>query len=191
MEAETLVTQASWRLSGLANDLFLIQRLRVQILQKLYLCLCRQRTRSWLYVWCWSTTRHYWYGIGIPHRATCRSSTIDLTSWNTKMCASITPGYLQNVRTQWNFPLLWCNLTEKTFNYIRTNKCSSCQCPTYAHYAHLCLLPPSQKRLFRGALVCPFVCPFVNNITQKVVNGLQWNFMEGSGVVQERTDLIL
>ena len=32
------------------------------------------------------------------------------------------------------------------------------------------------------------VCLSVNNITQKVMNGLEWNFMDGSWVVQVRTD---
>ena len=35
--------------------------------------------------------------------------------------------------------------------------------------------------------VCLF-CLSVNNITQKVMNGLGWNFMDGSWVVQVRTD---
>ena len=35
-----------------------------------------------------------------------------------------------------------------------------------------------------------FVCLFVSNITQKVMNGLRWNFMEGSGVIKT-TDKIL
>ena len=33
-----------------------------------------------------------------------------------------------------------------------------------------------------------FVCLSVDNITQKVMNGLGWNFMDGSWVVQGRTD---
>ena len=37
--------------------------------------------------------------------------------------------------------------------------------------------------------VCLFVCLSVDNITQKVMNGLGWNFMDGSWVVQgRRTD---
>ena len=36
--------------------------------------------------------------------------------------------------------------------------------------------------------VCLFVCLSVDNITQKVMNGLGWNFMDGSWVVQGRTD---
>ena len=36
--------------------------------------------------------------------------------------------------------------------------------------------------------VCLFVCLSVDNITQKVMNGLGWNFMDGSWVVQVRTD---
>ena len=43
-----------------------------------------------------------------------------------------------------------------------------------------------------GLSVCLFVCLFaclsVDNITQQVMNGLEWNFMEGSWVVQWRTD---
>ena len=35
-----------------------------------------------------------------------------------------------------------------------------------------------------GLSVCLFVCLFVDNITQKVINGLGRNFMEGSLVVQ-------
>ena len=34
-------------------------------------------------------------------------------------------------------------------------------------------------------LVCLFISLFVRIITQKVMNGLQWNFMKGLGVVQE------
>ena len=33
-----------------------------------------------------------------------------------------------------------------------------------------------------------FVCLFVSNITQKVMNGLQWNSMDGPELVWERTD---
>ena len=33
-----------------------------------------------------------------------------------------------------------------------------------------------------------FICLSVDNITQKVMNGLGWNFMDGSWVVQGRTD---
>ena len=36
--------------------------------------------------------------------------------------------------------------------------------------------------------VCLSVCLSVDNITQKVMNGLGWNFMDGSWVVQGRTD---
>ena len=32
------------------------------------------------------------------------------------------------------------------------------------------------------------VCLFISNITQKVINGLQLNFMGGSGVVKETSD---
>ena len=31
-----------------------------------------------------------------------------------------------------------------------------------------------------GLFVCPSVCLLVDNITQKVMNGLGWNLMEGS-----------
>ena len=36
--------------------------------------------------------------------------------------------------------------------------------------------------------VCLFVCLSVDNITQKVMNELGWNFMDGSWVLQGRTD---
>ena len=39
-----------------------------------------------------------------------------------------------------------------------------------------------------GLFVCLSVCLSVDNITQKVMNGLGWNFMEGSWIVQWRTD---
>ena len=32
------------------------------------------------------------------------------------------------------------------------------------------------------------VCPLVSNIAQKVMNGLQWNFMESSWMVKGRTN---
>ena len=53
------------------------------------------------------------------------------------------------------------------------------------------LLPPWQKEVVFGSIglsVCPSVCLFVDSITQKVMNGLGWNCMEGSWVVQWRTD---
>ena len=42
---------------------------------------------------------------------------------------------------------------------------------------------------FRVALVCLYVCLFIrkySNITQQVMNGLQWNFMDGSRVVRNK-----
>ena len=39
----------------------------------------------------------------------------------------------------------------------------------------------AKKVMFSGALDCLFV---VSNITQKVTNRLQWDFMEGSGLVK-------
>ena len=41
--------------------------------------------------------------------------------------------------------------------------------------------------MFSVALVCLFVC-LVSNITQKVLNGLQEGFMEGSRVVKGTSD---
>ena len=46
----------------------------------------------------------------------------------------------------------------------------------------------SKEVMFLVALVCLFVCLFVANITQKVMNGLERNFKEGSWAVQGRTD---
>ena len=43
----------------------------------------------------------------------------------------------------------------------------------------------AKKVMFLVALVCLFVCLSVSNIAQKIMNGVQWNFMEGSGVVKE------
>ena len=42
----------------------------------------------------------------------------------------------------------------------------------------------SKEVMFLVVLVCLFVCLSVDNITQKVMNGIGWNFMEGSWVVQ-------
>ena len=42
--------------------------------------------------------------------------------------------------------------------------------------------------LFVCLFVCLSVCLSVDNITQKVMNRLGWNFMDGSWVVQWRTD---
>ena len=36
--------------------------------------------------------------------------------------------------------------------------------------------------------VCMYVCLIVNNITQIDMNRLQWSFMEGSRVVQEKSN---
>ena len=47
------------------------------------------------------------------------------------------------------------------------------------------LFHPWQKE---AQLLVALVCLLVSNITHKVMNGLQYNFMEGSGVVQGRTD---
>ena len=51
------------------------------------------------------------------------------------------------------------------------------------------ILPSWQKRLiFLIALVCLFVYLLVCNISQKVMNGLQLNFMGQYAVVEGRTD---
>ena len=42
-----------------------------------------------------------------------------------------------------------------------------------------------------GWFVCWFVCLSVNKITQKVMNGLQWNFMGRSVVIKGTSDLIV
>ena len=47
----------------------------------------------------------------------------------------------------------------------------------------------AKEAMFSVALVCLlaclfFVCLSVSNITQQVMDGLRWNFMEGSGVVK-------
>ena len=42
-----------------------------------------------------------------------------------------------------------------------------------------------------GLFVFLLVCLSVSNITQKVTNGLQWHFTDGSGVVKETSDWIL
>ena len=46
----------------------------------------------------------------------------------------------------------------------------------------------AKEVMFLVALVSLFVCLSVDNITHKVMNGLGWNFMDGSWVVQGRTD---
>ena len=46
----------------------------------------------------------------------------------------------------------------------------------------------AKEVMFLVVSVCLFVCLSVDNITKKVMNGLGWNFMEGSWVVQWRTD---
>ena len=51
------------------------------------------------------------------------------------------------------------------------------------------LLPPWQKEvMILVALVCLFVCLLVDNITQKLINGLGGNCMAGSRMVQWRTE---
>ena len=57
---------------------------------------------------------------------------------------------------------------------------------------HTIITSLAKEVMFLVALVslsvCLSVCLSVDNITQKVINGLGWNFMEGSRVVQGRTD---
>ena len=58
-------------------------------------------------------------------------------------------------------------------------------------YAAAIFTSLAKEVMFLVALVCLSVCLSVDNITQKDMNGLGWNFMEGSWVVQWRTDYVL
>ena len=64
----------------------------------------------------------------------------------------------------------------------RCSKAAQLGDPHCVHLPTLTVITPLAKEvMFSVAFVCLFVCLFVSNITQKVMNRLQWNSTKGWG----------
>ena len=128
-----------------------------------------------------------------------------------KECSSISCNQCWFICPNW-----WRKIKEQSFEIYmqKINFCNLCSNTHTVDHCTICMIPKqhlvcifvlvifaiftslAKEVMFLVALVslsvclsvCLFVCLSVDNITQKVMNGLGWNFMDGSWVIQGRTD---